>query len=600
MNRHRRSASRAVRNIGLAATTLAALLVSACAGSAPATRATDDGDIVPGGTLRVASLASDMDSLDPLTGYDTNAWAVQRAITRQLVTFPGSTGELKDDTEIVPDLAESWDVSEDGRTYTFHLRDGITYSGSSDREIVAGDFVYAVKRFCDPNKQVAAINYFHLSFEGFTEFCDEFATVPTGDLAASKQFIDTHEISGVQALDDKTLIITAPSKSYDFLDILTMNFVTPLPPEVASQYFGDSLEFRQNFPSSGPYRIDTYQPGQQLVLKKVEGYNHDTDPARAAYVDEIVIDFTTNSEDSVVQKVRSGEADLTLYMDVPPRATLNQYASTNDPGLHTSDSGAANFVVINAKPEATFPGATALRDPRVRQAFGYAVNKANLVQGQGGPIAAKPNGQIVTSTLLGHEPFDPYATPDSKGDPEKARQLLAEAGYPDGLTLDAVYRSTAQFESIAVTLKEDLAAAGITLNLIALPGTEYTSYLQDPNSRYDVALSGSFTPDWQGRSTRMLLGGWLNSEAAPCGKGNVNAICYNNDQLNELARQAFPSDDPAPIWAEADRIVSTDLPWIPLFEKRKNLISSDRVINWTWASLPAQADYTNIALRPGS
>ncbi|WP_138996204.1 ABC transporter substrate-binding protein [Rhodococcus zopfii] len=591
--------SRALRGGFALTAALSTALLAGCSGTAPATQAAGAGDITPGGTLRVASLASDMDSLDPLTGYDTNAWAVQRAITRQLVTFPGSTGELKDDTELTPDLAESWDVSDDGKTYTFHLRDGITYSGASTREIVAADFIYAVKRFCDPNKQVAAVNYFELAFEGFASYCDEFSKVPTGDLAASKSFIDTHEISGLSAPDEKTLVIKTPAKAYDFLDILTMNFVTPLPEEVASQYYGDSLEFRRNFASSGPYYIDTYQPGQQLVLKKVDGYNHAADPARKAYVDEIIVDFTANSEDAVVQKVQAGEADLTLYLDVPPRATLQQYAAANNPNLHTSDSGAANFIVLNAKPEATSPGATALRDPKVRQALAYAVNKANLVQGQGGPVAAKPNGQIVTSTLLGHEPFDPYATPDSKGDPAKARQLLAEAGHPDGIALDAVYRSTAQFESIAVTLKEDLAAAGITLNLIALPGTEYSSFLQDPGSRYDVSLSGSFTPDWQGRSTRMLLGGWLNSEAAPCGKGNVNAICYSNAQLNDLARQAFPSDDPAPIWAEADRVVSTDLPWIPLFEKRKNLISSDRVVNWTWASLPAQADYTNIALRNG-
>ncbi|GGL02952.1 ABC transporter substrate-binding protein [Nocardia jinanensis] len=582
-----------------AALVAATTLVAGCSGGAPVNRASDTGDITAGGTLRVASLAADMDSLDPLTGYDTNAWAVQRAITRQLVTFPGSTGELRDDTQLTPDLAESWDVSADGTTYTFHLRDGITYSGAATREIVARDFVYAIERFCDPNKQVAAVNYFHSVFVGFTEYCDEFAKVPPGDLAASKAFIDNHEISGITAPDDKTLVIRTPAKTYDFLDILAMNFVTPLPEEVASRYYGDSLEFRQNFASSGPYRVGTYQPGRQLVLKKVDGYNHDLDPARKAYVDEIAIDFTANSENAVVQKVQAGEADLTLYLDVPPRATLQQYSSTNNPHLHTSDSGAANFIVLNAKPEAISPGATALRDPRVRQALAYGVNKKNLVQGQGGPIAAKPNGQIVTSTLLGHEPFDPYSTPDGAGDPDRARRLLAEAGYPNGITLDAVYRSTAQFESIAVTLKEDLAAAGITLNLISLPGTEYQSYLQDPTGRYDVSLSGSFTPDWQGRSTRMLLGGWLNSEAAPCGKGNVNAICYSNTQLNDLARRAFPSDDPGPLWAAADRIVSSDLPWIPLFEKRKNLLSSDRVTNWTWASLPAQADYTNIALRDG-
>ncbi|MEV0362196.1 ABC transporter substrate-binding protein [Nocardia fusca] len=585
--------------LGTAALAAATILLAACSGSAPVNRGSETGEITAGGTLRVASLAADMDSLDPLTGYDTNAWAVQRAITRQLVTFPGSTGELRDDTRSTPDLAESWEVSADGTTYTFHLRDGVTYSGASTREIVARDFVYAIERFCDPNKQVAAINYFHSAFVGFTEYCAEFAKVPTGDLAASKAFIDTHEISGITAPDDRTLVIRTPAKAYDFLDILAMNFVTPLPEEVASRYFGDSLEFRQNFASSGPYRIDKYQPGQHLVLKKVEGYNHDLDPVRKAYVDEIVVDFTANSEDAVVQKVQAGEADLTLYLDVPPRATLQQYSSANDPRLHTSDSGAANFIVLNAKPEVKSPGATALRDPRVRQALAYGVNKKNLVQGQGGPIAAKPNGQIVTSTLLGHQPFDPYPTPDHAGDPVRARRLLAEAGYPNGIALDAVYRSTAQFESIAVTLKEDLAAAGFTLNLIALPGTEYQSYLQNPTSRYDVSLSGSFTPDWQGRSTRMLLGGWLNSEAAPCGKGNVNAICYSNRQLNDLARQAFPSDDPGRLWAEADRIVSSDLPWIPLFEKRKNLLSSDRVTNWTWSSLPAQADYTNIALRDG-
>ena len=176
--------------------------------------------------------------------------------------------------------------------------------------------------------------------------------------------------------------------------------------------------------------------------------------------------------------------------------------------------------------------------------------------------------------------------------------MLAEAGFPDGITLDAPYRTTAQFEAIALTVKEDAARAGITINLIPIPPTQWYAYIQDPASVWDISLGSQFAPDWQGPSTRMLLGGWLNSDAAPCGTGNVHAICYSNAELNRLAAEAYGSDDPGPVWTKADQLVSTDLAWIPLIEKRKIVLSSDRVTNWTWSSLGVQADITNVALKP--
>jgi peptide/nickel transport system substrate-binding protein len=175
--------------------------------------------------------------------------------------------------------------------------------------------------------------------------------------------------------------------------------------------------------------------------------------------------------------------------------------------------------------------------------------------------------------------------------------LLAKAGYPNGVKFDAIYRTTAQFEAIAVAVKEDVAAAGIELNLIPVPPTQWYAFIQDAKSRWDISLGGQFAPDWQGPSTRMLLGGWLNSDAAPCGTGNVNSICYSNAELNKLAAEAFPSDDPGPIWAKADKIVSADIPWIPLFEKRKIAITSDRITHWAWSSLAVQADIANIAVK---
>ncbi|AGT10788.1 ABC transporter substrate-binding protein [Paracoccus aminophilus] len=551
-----------------------------------------------GGTLRIASLNSDLDAFDPLTGYSTDSWAVLRAVTRQLVTYKGSPTDLKDDTTLVPDLATSWDVSPDGKTYTFHLRKGVTYSGPTDREIKAGDFVYAIKRFCDPNKQVAAINYFNLAFSGFKDYCEAFQKVAPGDLTTAKAFIDSHEISGVHAPDDYTLVLTSDSKNYDFLNILSMNFVSPLPEEIATKYFPDSVEFRQNFPSSGPYFVEKYAQGQTLVLKRSPRYSAELDPVRAAYADEIVIDFTTNNEDTIVQKIATGEADLSLYLEVPPRATIARYLKDKNPNLHASNAGSANFITFNARPEAKSVGAEALRDIRVRQALTYAVNRANIVQTQGGPISAEPLTQIITSTILGYEPFDPYPTKDYQGDPEKAKALLAEAGFPNGITFDAPYRSTAQFEAIALTVKEDAQKAGININLIPIPPTQWYAYIQDPTSRWDISLGSQFAPDWQGPSTRMLLGGWLNSDASPCGTGNVHSICYSNPELNKLAAEAFVSDNPGPIWTKADQLVSTDLAWIPLIEKRKIVLGSDRLANWTWSSLAVAADITNIALKP--
>lgn len=576
--------------------------LAACSGSQSVNGSTSGAgsggqEVGYGGTLRIASLQSDLDALDPLTGYTTDSWQILRAVTRQLVTFPGSTKDLGSDSKLVPDLAKSWDVSPDGTTYTFHLRDGVNFSGAATRPIVAADFVYAIKRFCDPNKQVAAINYFNLIFSGFPEYCNEFAKVEPGDPARSKEFIDTHEIPGVSAPDDHTLVLRSDTKNYDFLSILAMNFVSPLPEEVSSKYIGDSLEFRQHYPSSGPYQISEYTPGKSLLLSKVKNYNKDADPVRKAYVDEIAVDFTTNTEEAVVQKIKTGEADLSLYLASPPIATIASYTASNSPYIHTSDGAGAKFITLNTQPSATTPGAIAVRNPDVRQALVYAVNRANLVQSLGGPTVAKPTGQILIPTILGYKEFDPYPTPESKGDITKAKELLTKAGYPNGLAFTAVYQGDAIGETIATTLKESLAAAGVTLNLIKVPSGEYWGYTQNPTNPWDLNLSAGFAPDWQGDSTRMLLGGWLNSEASACGPGNTQAICYSSPQLNELGRKAFRSDDPGPIWTEADQLVSKDLPWIPLVQLRKVVITSDRLKNFTWANVPVNADITNVGVQ---
>jgi peptide/nickel transport system substrate-binding protein len=323
------------RLVALVTTLTVAVALAAC-GTEGGDSSQTDPAALHGGTLRIASVG-DVDALDPLIAYSAESWQVIRALTRQLVTYPGSRDGIGDDTTVVPDLAESWDVSPDRKTYTFHLRDGISFSGASTRPITAADFVYAIKRFPDPNAQVSAITYYNALFDGFTEYAAEFAKVPTGDLGAVKDFIDTHEISGVKALDDKTFQLTLKQPASDILDILTLNFVSPLPEEVVSKYYADSLEFRQNYASSGPYYISSYDQGKQLTLAKVENYNAEGDP-RNAYADEIAFDTTVASADAASQQIQTGTADIGLYIRAYPANVISTYKQSNPDRLHKSAS----------------------------------------------------------------------------------------------------------------------------------------------------------------------------------------------------------------------------------------------------------------------
>jgi peptide/nickel transport system substrate-binding protein len=590
--------SRIRRLAALAAPTALAvtLLVTACGtGDNDSSGPANPADL-SGGELHIASV-DEIDALDPLIAYSAESWQIIRAVTRQLVTYPGSKDGIGKDTQVVPDLAKSWDISPDRKTYTFHLRDNISFSGASTRPITAQDFVYAVKRFPDPNAQVSAITYYNATFAGFKEYADEFAKVPTGDLNAVKQFIDTHDISGLKALDDKTLQLTLTAPASDILDILTLNFVSPLPEEVVSKYFADSLEFRKNYASSGPYYIESYDQGKQLTFAKVPNYNSDGDP-RKAYADKIIFDTTVASADAASQQIQTGTADIGLYIRAYPANVIADYKKRDPDHLHSSASGSAIFASWNNPAQPRTPAQAALKDLKVRQAVNYSLNKADLARGLGGPDSAIVSNEILTSTILGYNDKNPYPTPDDKGDPDKAKALLTETGHQN-LTLSVAYRNTPEFEKIATSVQTALARSGIAVRLNPVAGDSwgaFRAYLADEKnlSQWDLAIT-NWTPDWQGNSARMTLGGWLNSDLAP--GGSWNGVTYNNPQLNAAAARALASSDPGPDWKEANRIASDDLAWFPLIERVKTVPTSDRVTNWTWQSLGNGADITNISVK---
>jgi peptide/nickel transport system substrate-binding protein len=282
-----------------------------------------------------------------------------------------------------------------------------------------------------------------------------------------------------------------------------------------------------------------------------------------------------------------------------PTANVPQLQSTKDPLLYLGETGRTDpYITINL--QSPNQGG-ALKKLEVRQALNYAVNKKAIIQVLGGPVLNQPLGQILTPPILGYEKFDPYPTPESAGDPAKAKELLAKAGYPNGLDLVYLYRNKGKQPAIAATMQAELAKAGVRLKLKQVPPADfYTQHLSKPaagkSGDWDLAGPG-WSPDWAGNAARSFFVPLLDGRY--CGEGSTNYNCYNNDEVNKVIDQALASSDPAEVaklWHQADEMVMADAPWVPVATGKQPLYHGKRVKNWVYYPSGNNADLTNVWL----
>src|SRR5262249_27357241 len=214
------------------------------------------------GTIRVAG-TDDVDHLLPTNSVSTRAWWLLRAFTRTLVSYPASA-DFKVVTQVAPDLAEmlpteeNGGISPDGLTYTFHLKRGIRGTTPPPRDVAANDVVRGFKMLCNPFVPSPGTNLYE-AIRGLASFCEEFKGVP-GTVSAIRRFIETHDIEGIRAPDDATVVFVLQHPATDFLNLLTDTYATPAPVEYLN-YLPDTPEFRQHTISDGPYQIVKYTSG---------------------------------------------------------------------------------------------------------------------------------------------------------------------------------------------------------------------------------------------------------------------------------------------------------------------------------------------------
>jgi peptide/nickel transport system substrate-binding protein len=478
------------------------LACAAIAGLALATAARAD-------TTLIVGIASDPTGLDPEAVENNTSGFIMSTVYDSLVRYKPGT------TEVIPGVAEKWDVSADGLTYTFRLRPGLKFSDGTPLDAKA--VVWNVDR--QLNKANPQYIYNTGPVEGYEDFT-------YGDLATYK------------ALDDLTVEFVFKQPSAPFLNSMAMVWNGLVSPAAAAQWGKD---YRNHPLGSGPFIFREWRQRDQVIL--------DANPAYwggKPKVDHLIFKELPDAQAAVLALKRG---EIQILGDV---STQTLPAIKADPGLEilTQPGLAVSGVAlpVNVAP---------FTDQRVRQAVNYAVDKdainKALFNGLAVPMTSPlPQAQWGFDASIKGYPYDP----------EKAKALLKEAGVAAGTKVELLtYNSPRGYNpagpNLAVAIQGYLKKVGIDASVRQLE------------------VGGFFQTVRSGKYTGMAMEGWTGDNGDPdnfigemWGAKNipvVNWLGYKNDKLETLLADALKVADPVKrtaIYADAQKIVVDDAPWI--------------------------------------
>src|SRR5882672_6389626 len=529
---------------------------------------------VKGGTLHIMD-GDDVDYLDTADSYSPVSWALERAYARTLYAYQSSTNASKAGMP-APDLAAAAPkVTGNGTFYTFTLLQGVKWGPPVNRALKAQDFVYGLARMFDAKTPSSGQPY-ALLIKGVDDFANGKAT----------------SISGIRAIDDQTVQIELVQPAGDILSILAMGFFAPVPQEGASQYQVGS-DYSQHIVALGPYMLEAYDPGKTIFFKRNPNWDPKTDSLRNAYVDRIEVTIG-GTADAATQAIQRGDADMTLNLD-PPVASLTQLST--DPSLKdqftTKPNGCVEYMPLNMN-----AGAGAISNVKVRQAINYALDKQSLRRTRGGTLAGQITSQILPTTQFGYSKYDLYPSTNDQGDVAKAKQLLTEAGFPNGLTLNYVGSSTGYGPAFTTTVQASLARAGITLNIKTFQGfSVYYDSLLFPAKRLEHQIGDAeWCPDYPGDGARSwFLPLFYSKSILPAANNNMAEYAVPEvDAMIDAALAEQNSTKRAALWTALDKRIMQDAPWAPWLETSEPFLWSKRLRNWTYSPWHHNADITNV------
>jgi peptide/nickel transport system substrate-binding protein len=503
------------RTLAQGTAAVGAAAMSAKLGLVPQSARAQDDDA---NTLRLTLGASTNVDLNPIGIRTLGAFYLQSCI------YDGLVMSSPDWNTVEPGLAESHDISEDGLVYTFNLRQGVKWHDGED--FTADDVVFTYHTML--KKDIG-------SYMASTMF------VVDGAEAYFNGEAET--ISGIEAVDDHTVTFTLhePNAPFTF-SILTQHSI--IPEHVWSSVPVEEMvkpgTWETGQIGTGPFKFVQYQPDQFLELTR-----NDDGWRGAPLLDRILFVHVGTTPEATAAALENGDVD---YAGALPASEYERMSGLESLTMYSKPVYNVRFLSVNVAKDF-------LSDKRVRQAFAHAIDRAGIVEG------IISYGGSYTDNLT---PSATWANPDVpkyEFDPEKAKALLAEAGWDANqeVVVSLYYQDQAHADSIA-TVQQMLTDVGVKATVLQLDASAVQDYYYT-NAEFDVMLGGfGVSPDFDEYSRI-----FMTDALWPAGQ---NAMKYSNQRVDELFIEGRTTVDEAArktAYDEVQVILADELPWIPFY-----------------------------------
>ncbi|MFY9586590.1 MAG: ABC transporter substrate-binding protein [Actinomycetota bacterium] len=557
-----------------------ALFIAAC------NPAREAGRPVRGGTFRIAA-PSEIDSIDPGQAYGQDSFMLMRILVRPLLTYrPGRPNELVGDA-----ARDTGAISADGLTYSYRLREGIRYQPqmAGGRAIRSEDIRYAIERGFRSSVANPYVDLYFAGLEGAAEF-------KAGKAA---------HISGIDVGDPRAIVFHLLKPAGDFPYRLALPITAPVPEEYAASFDRrDRSTYGPNLASTGPYmlehtggKVTGFQSGKRVVAVRNPNWRTATDAIRSAAPDRFEMLLGFDDPSVATDKILRGEFDFGLFL--PPADKIRSILA--DPArrkqLHLDLTGCFGYVSLNTR-------VAPFDDVRVRRATNVVMDKEALRLIGGGASSGEVATHVLPSGIVGFDEaggkrYDPYGSPGSTGDVERARALMREAGHPSGMYRGApVLAVVAQAGDRSRTMdvvEDSLAKIGIRLKREEYPPeVAYARYIGVPERKVGVTTDG-YCWDYPDPVTIVPF---LFDGRRIQPQGNANTSHVDDAGLNALIDRASAASggERARLWAEVDHRVMDLAPVIPLLWPSSRVLVSKRVVGYRFFPSISTIDLASVSI----